>query len=221
MAKYYSRSRLVVFDNDDTLCNTLDVILAAAGLNPEDFTDYHTELNPEIGLAGMRRLEQAFLREDLYGLIEYDPSVKRMDEIVKLGAPVYIESNTVSQKIGEIRRQQLLSHIPALQAESIHMNVITQEQSLQKVIPKNTFIFVDDSPYNVAISTAEINIMRARRWNITKKARRMVASKRVIWLPDLDKIIDMICELLLLRIREDELRAQDVSMNTNRPYLFG
>lgn len=221
MLKAKPRSKLAVFDNDDVLCDFLDPMLMAAGIEPERFLDYHTELNDGISAADVARLRAAFLNLALYDQIVYDPEIERLGELIELGGEIGIASNTARADIGEIRRRQILERVPMLRTEDICMNVITQEQNLQKTIPPNTFIFVDDSPYNIATSTAELNIMRTRRWNVTEKARRMVADKRVIWRPSLGAIIDTVRELLIVRIREDEQQSNSLEMPTRRPFLRG
>ena len=74
------------------------------------------------------------------------------------------------------------------------MNVVNDFKS--KILPKDTYIFVDDSPYNISKSNAVYNIMIKRPWNISNEANELLKNTSVIMCDSLNEVIDTIENIL-------------------------
>ena len=83
-------------------------------------------------------------------------------------------SNCSTRPIADVKMEQAVKVLD-LPEERIHMNVIDMyTQSLQKKLPDDMFIFVDDSPHNIVMSKAAHRIMPARRHNANRMVKGMI-----------------------------------------------
>lgn len=70
------------------------------------------------------------------------------------------------------------------------------ENATKKNIDKNAYIFVDDSPHNVSLSSAKYNIMIQTPWNQSASAKQLIKNKNVIFCKNLNEAIDVIEHLI-------------------------
>ena len=95
-----------------------------------------------------------------------------------------------------LKKTQLLS-VVNIPEENIKCNIIDHSKAMRKEIDKDTDILVEDSPYNIAISPAKINIVINHPWNLSKEANDMMKSKNIIrfnTLKEANKYIYKICK---------------------------
>lgn len=126
--------------------------------------------------------------------MNFYPGIERIDS---LNANVFINSNSCSKRAIELKRTQL-QQILKIPAENYRFNFIRLGDHRPKNITANTFIFIDDSPYNLIKSDAIYNIALKKPYNTTEKVLKLIAdhNKNVIFCDTLNNIIDTI-EMLL------------------------
>lgn len=178
--------RIVVVDMDDTLCDCTGEVAKLAGVDPARITDFHTEECASLSSEECKRLRALFDGDEYLRTVPFYPEAKQV--IVQLreagGNPIII-SNTPSKTSAAIKIELLLSEIEDLREQDIIINVITPETRFEKRLPDKTFLLLDDSPYNVSGSTAAANIMNLKPYNVTPKAKELVAGKFVWYGNDL------------------------------------
>ena len=81
--------------------------------------------------------------------------------------------------------------------ENIIINVLDNKEKIkEKRIAKDTYIFVDDSPYNILTSDAVYNFMLKQPWNQTEEAQKLISHKNVEFFDNFSEIIHRIQELI-------------------------
>ena len=185
----------IVFDIDDILWNLNERASSLANVYYDRLITYRIEDNYILSDEEKARMHDTYNRTDLFENINFNPGV---EEINDLNADIYINSNVYSHDVTELKRQQLrkILNIPD---DHYIFNLITPSTSqTPKRISSDTFIFVDDSPYNIIKSDAAYNIMIKKPWNISLQAMELYskAHKNIIFCDDLYDVIDTIKQLL-------------------------
>ena len=118
-----------------------------------------------------------------------------IDRVLSLNAEVFINSNCYTQAISDVKREQL--HAMGFDDAHIKLNIVSEknEEGI-KTVGEEVFIFVDDSPYNIANSKAKHNIMLTRPWNTSEDGQTIIGNKKVIYCNTLNEIMDNVERLL-------------------------
>lgn len=168
-----SESLEIVYDVDDVLWPLVDRVFARLGIPLEKETDYDFKLNPVFTDKEKQDILAGFSDPHTFDEMNFYPNLPEILQVEKLGAKVFINSNSYSSEIIERKREQLQKQLPDFPSERLTFNLITG-QADKKQIRSNTFVFVDDSPYNIALSNALVNILPRKNWNTTKAARQLM-----------------------------------------------
>jgi hypothetical protein len=180
----------VVFDVDDILWDLNRKAAKLAGISYNDIITFSLNENPLLTDDEKIRLKSVYGSEELFKNIEW---FKNIDRINHLNADVHICSNILNLAVADIKRKQI-HQVLDISDNNIHLNFVTNGKVKQ--IPDDTFIFVDDSPYNILDSTAEHNIMLERPWNVSENGIAILGGKPRMMFKHFDSIIDCI-EVLL------------------------
>ena len=167
---------LTIFDMDDVMYYLNKKVSRIKGIPEWKFTQFNVFDNPNLTADEKDRVLAAYKETDTYRDIDFiQPVIDLINHVCHEYPehPTHIISNSSTQDIADVKMEQLIKVLD-LPEDRIHMNVINiNTQSLQKKMPDDMFIFVDDSPHNIVMSKAAHRIMPARRHN----ANRMVNGK--------------------------------------------
>lgn len=186
----------VVYDCDDVLWDLNTHVALLKGIDPNCLVNFAMLENEALTMSERKAMLAGFRDAKSFVDIKFYDGADRILEAEELGATVMINSNAYNEAIAELKREQLTKLLPEMTPEKMRINVIDPDGACHKKIEKDLFIFVDDSPFNVALSEAKINIMPRRLWNVTPKAKEIVRGKNVVWIDDLTKINQFVRETL-------------------------
>lgn len=178
----------IVYDVDDILWPLSRKIAKVCNVSYDHLTaNYRIHENTFLTPMEQKTIIEAFSDPHIFEDIKFFPEVEDILLPRELGVKVSINSNNLSAEIAKLKKEQLLSAIPGLSADDLHFNVISY--SKEKVFSSPMTILIDDSPYNIQISPALLNIMPQNiAWSCNYLAKQMTAEKPVLWLPDLEEI---------------------------------
>ncbi len=186
----------VVYDCDDVLWDLNTHVANLKGIDPNCLVNFAMLENEALTMPERRAMLDGFRDAASFVDIKFYDGANEILRAEELGATVMINSNAYNAEIAELKRQQLARLLPEMAPEKMRINVIDPDGACHKEIERDLFIFVDDSPFNIALSEAKINIMPTRLWNVTPKAEEIVREKNVIWIDDLTKINQFVRETL-------------------------
>lgn len=186
----------VVYDCDDVLWDLNTHVANLKGIDPNCLVNFAMLENEALTMPERRAMLDGFRDAASFVDIKFYEGANEILHAEELGATVMINSNAYNAEIAELKRQQLTRLLPEMAPEKMRINVIDPDGACHKEIERDLFIFVDDSPFNIALSEAKINIMPTRLWNVTPKAKEIVREKNVIWIDDLTKINQFVHETL-------------------------
>lgn len=152
----------VVFDLDDTLWPLNKKAAAMAKIELSKLTNFVVEDNILLTSNEKRRLLEVYNSIDLWKDIQYEPKATEIYKLEELNAKVYINSNCLTQEIADFKRS-FLSDVFNLPQNQIILNVVSCPRDKRMI--DNMFIFADDSPFNIAKSTAKYNLVPNKAWN--------------------------------------------------------
>lgn len=180
----------IIFDIDDILWGLNERAAKMANLEYEKLTSFSVPLNKNLTKEEAKILTSVYENPSLFENIIWFNGIERIDS---LPADVHIVSNIFQKEVDTLKRTQLHS-VLNIPDEKIHLNLVTD--ATKKTIPEDTYIFVDDSPYNIAASPAKHNIMLKRPWNQSENGKQIIGDKPVKMFDTLNEIIDYIETLL-------------------------
>lgn len=168
---------LTIFDMDDVMHYLNRKVARIKKIDEKKFTMYSIFDNPNMTAEEKELMTRAYQETDTYRDIEFiQPVIDLINHVYHEYPehPVHIVSNCCTRPIADIKMEQVIKVLD-LPEERIHMNVIdVYTQSLQKKLPDDMFIFVDDSPHNIVMSEAVHRIMPARRYNANCVVKGMI-----------------------------------------------
>lgn len=186
------KNKIVVFDFDDILWALNRKMTAMTGIDYEKLHVYsilENQLLPEIE---RNAAYAVYTGHELFENIEWYDGIERINT---LNADVRINSNSLNEKAAELKRTQL-KQVLNLSDDKIIIHNVKDEK--KKTMIEDTFILVDDSPYNIAKSTAQFNIVLKQPWNTSPEMQKLMRQNRkgYIYCDSLAHIIDLV-EMLL------------------------
>lgn len=180
--------KLVIFDCDDILWGLNEKVSNETGVDYTELVTFSIDENPYLTDSDKRLVSAMYHSAELFEDMKFYEGVERLKDI---NARVIINSNSMSQAAADMKRIQLKA-ATGLSDDQIVINVITPDNCKKKTIPEETFIFVDDSPHNVAMSPARYNIMMYKPWNSTREAFKEIEGKECERWSSLNEIIDRV-----------------------------
>ena len=180
----------VVFDMDDTLWSLNEKAVELANIDYNKLITFMINDNPLLTDEEKENLMKVYMSPDLFKNVNWFEGIERIND---LNADVHINSNIFSTNVDNIKRVQL-HDVLRITDDKIHLNLVTDAKN--KPIDNDTFIFVDDSPYNIINSPAPYNLMLKRPWNTSDEAKIVLGNKPIHMFDSLNEIIDYIETLL-------------------------
>lgn len=182
----------IIFDVDDVLWPLVDRVFAKLNIPLEKETDFNFQANPVFTDQEKANIMDGFCNPETFNQMNFYPGLQELLRPEELGAKVFINSNSYNEAIAERKRQQLLHQLPNFPESRLTLNVISGHANKKRIRP-HAFIFVDDSPYNIALSDALINILPIKPWNDTDAARQQMSeSGGMIVEPVLEKLQEIV-----------------------------
>lgn len=208
-AKLHQEQPVIVYDVDDILWPLIHYVAKRGGIDPARSTAiYSIYDNPQLTRAEQDYLVASFAEASVFENIPFYPGTAEILRPQELGAIVKINSNSFSERIAELKTMQLLAAIPGLKPEQIQMNIIDHSNAHRKPLDPTTTVLIDDSPKNVRLSPALINVMpRNITWSYCADAVQTVCGKRVVWKPNLLQINQFVYQLTACIMRGGPCRA--------------
>lgn len=167
---------IIVYDVDDVLWGLTKKVYKILHLPYEKQITYQVRENPLLSHAEQTNIMNAYADAETFSRIKFYPGTEQILQPEQFGTKVLIHSNCYSEAIAQNKLRALRKILPDMPASQIHMNVIDLSIN-HKHIKDQVFIFVDDSPYNIATSHANINILPREPWNILPEAQRIACGK--------------------------------------------
>lgn len=185
---------LVVYDIDDVTWLLEKAIADDLGIDLDRFlSTFSVRDNAALTSEEREKIIAAFGNAKYFENIQFMPGVENVLAPEELGAKVMFNSNAFSERIGELKKEQILAAVPGLKPEQVQINIISYGTTHKKELNPATTILVDDSPFNIALSPALINVMPAwMPWSYSSEALTQMVDKPVAWRDTLDEINDFV-----------------------------
>lgn len=190
---------LVVFDCDDFLWKMMRRIVLHLGLDFQTATAvFAIRENKLLTPAQQDAILAAFADERYFRNIVFEPGIADILKVCELGAEVKINSNAFTEQVAEAKFYSLLAVVPELKPSQIQMNIVSAGPSAQrKTMDPRTTILGDDSPYNIALSPALLDIVpKDMPWSISPKAMEIMRGKRVFCAENLEHTNQLIYQVV-------------------------
>jgi len=182
---------LIVYDVDD-ICHAQGKRIADdLEFDLADWTSFYIERIPRFSDDLKKRARAALSDEKYFRDIEFYDGVEDILRPEELDPRVEVVFNTKTgtREGADLKLRQLMEKIPGLTSDKITSTIYENtNETRYKDIPKNTFVFVDDSPYNLGMSPAEINVTMIKPWNTSPEGLNLIKGKNVIMFPTLLQI---------------------------------
>lgn len=188
----------IVYDVDDVLWSLLRRVTGRLGIDYEKASRiFKINENTALSPREQEAIFAAFGDATMFEEIEFLAGAEEILRPRELGAVVKIKSNSFSTRIAELKTTQLLAHIPGLAPEDLMMPAIDgKTETYQKKFDETMTILVEDSPYNVALSHALVNVMPGgMAWSVGPAATKIIGDKPVVWRDNLVEINRFIYDL--------------------------
>ena len=153
---------IVVFDLDDTLWNLNEKACKIAGVDYNKIKNFKLHENPLLTDSEKDKLWELYQNPILWKDLEWLDGAKDIKDLESDEVEVWLVSNCLNINVEQFKRS-ILSKELGLPDNRIMLNVKVSVGD--KKMPENTYIFVDDSPYNLNDSTAKYKIIPDRPWN--------------------------------------------------------
>lgn len=189
--------QLVVFDVDSTLWDFGAAVERATGIDRAIFyASYNFRENPHLDQRQIANLIRIFEDPEFFSqmtLYSDAPDIMRIEE---LGVKIAIDSNCMNSEVAKVKRALLPRQIPGLDPKLIFLHDLAGGHDQPKNLHSRALILVEDSPYNVAKSTALFNIFKKIPWNQSEEAKKLTQLKPVVSFDTIGEITDYIYDSL-------------------------
>lgn len=183
----------VVFDIDDTSWGLNERVCSLLGIDINDITDFYIKNNSKLTSEQKQQLIVNYSDESIFENIVWYDGFTDIFELESLGCEVYINSNCNTVGVKNAKYQQLIEDLQ-FPVNRVILNIVSDPKD--KVLDDDIFILVDDSPFNIAKSTAKYNIALTKPWNTSESGLEIIGDKKVIYCNSFIDIIDTVRELL-------------------------
>lgn len=202
MIEYANQGRIMqrkaVFDIDDVAWDLSGKVAKNVGVDYADLIDFHILQNERLTMEQRLAVNDYYRDREIFRDMQFYPGFDQVMDLQLIGAIVQMNSNSFSEEVRDDKIPQVTAAAPGVGRENLRFNVVNEKTTLKKRFDDDTYVLVDDSPYNIAISPAVWNIMPRVPWNQTPKAHEIVKDKTVIYVPagDFRIIIRLVANLL-------------------------
>lgn len=183
---------------DDTLWSLNKRICQHTGIPYEKIITFSIHENPLLTESEKQMTLSSYGNTTMFENIEWFDGVSQLNDMIHdENINVFINSNSTNETCSNLKRRQI-HEILDIPDDHIIINAIGSKKKnvIQKTIDSDTYIFVDDSPHNIAMSPAKYNIMMKTPWNQSDAGKDTVKDKNVIYCDDFNHVLKTIYEIL-------------------------
>lgn len=193
-----TESKLVVFDIDDVTWDGQGRVAERFNIPFESLVEFRILENHSLTYRQRLSINEFYRMPEYYENIKFYDGFADIMELESAGARLQFCSNQFTQEGVDSKVSQILAAVPSVRPEIFHFNIVDGHTTIKKKYPDESFIVIDDNPYSIAKSPAPHNIMPILPWTQTPKAKAMVATKNVYYVPkgDLPAIYSLVRKLL-------------------------
>ncbi len=185
--------RLVIFDIDDTAWGLNDRICNMLGIDINNIKSFYIKHNTELSEYQKEQLLNKYSDPEIFKDIEWYDGFTEIFKLEQLDCEVIINSNCNSQDVKDAKHYELVDKL-GFSDEKVILNVINDPK--HKEMHSDVFILVDDSPFNLAKSTALYNIALRKPWNTSEQGAEIIGDKKVIFCDTFKEILNITKKLL-------------------------
>lgn len=181
------KKRKIVFDVDDVLWGFNERVSEMTGIPMKALVTYNINKNPTLTDKERKKIIDCYGSSETFKRIEWYDGVLDLLKLENNGYEVYINTNSLTDEIGELKRKQLKS-VLALSDSRMSFNTISNPE--HKSIDDDVYYFVDDSPHNIEKSNAEVNIVINKPWNTSENGVSIMKGKNIVRFDTLRQVLD-------------------------------
>ena len=184
--------RNIVFDLDDTLWHLNKRASELTGIDFNKLKTFVTRENPLLTEEEKTILLDIYANPILWEKIEWIDGAKSIYSFEQLADDIriYIISNCMNQQVADYKRSFLSKEL-GIPDNQIILNVSIGAK--KKKMIDNVYIFVDDSPYNIADSKAKYTIIPNKPWNQNVEN----SNTKLLRIDDFNDILNVVKFLIL------------------------
>lgn len=183
----------ITYDVDDVCWDFVGRLCERLGIQYCNWTSFYVSENTNFSPELVQRACDLLVDESLYYDMEfYDGIEDILRPWYDLGVKVNFNSNSPTQAMIDLKREQLKAAVPGLRDEDMTFNLIIPNQPSFKTLGDHTIVFVDDTPYHMLGSTARFNIMPKCPWNTSPEGLRILSNRSVTKLDNLRQINEFV-----------------------------
>lgn len=189
-----SSKKEAIIDVDDILWGLNEKVAYVLGYDINKITNFSIRKCDLIDEKTQSKIISLYSNPEIFKNMKFYEGVE--DLILRLedtGVHGIICSNCMSKSVAILKTEQLLKKITGLQEEQIQMNIISEKTHDKKKMKKRIWTLMDDSPYNIALSDAELKIMLPHPWNQSPAGKETCKNANPIIIPTFKEALDYIC----------------------------
>lgn len=195
----------ITYDIDDTLWDLNGRICKKHNININKIKRFKIKENESLTEREKAILLSEYSNSNIFENIEWYNGIERITNVEKLSTnnvkiQVWVHSNSFSQEIADLKLKQIKDKV-SIPKNRIILDTINVSKAGRKNINIDNFILIDDSPYTVKDSQAEINMSLATPWITSKYATEIIGNKDLIIKNNLIEVINEIHELVYNKIK--------------------
>lgn len=185
--------RLVIFDIDDTAWGLNNKICSMFGIDINSIESFYIKNNSKLSEYQKEQLLSKYSDPEIFKNIEWYDGFTEIFDLEQLDCEVLINSNCNSQDIKNAKHYELVDKL-GFNDDKVILNVIDDPKN--KSMHSDVFILVDDSPFNLAKSTAMYNIALRKPWNTSEQGAEIIGDKKVIFCDTFRDVLSTVTKIL-------------------------
>lgn len=185
--------RLVIFDIDDTAWGLNNKICSMFDIDINSIESFYIKNNSKLSEYQKEQLLSKYSDPEIFKNIEWYDGFTEIFDLEQLDCEVLINSNCNSQDIKNAKHYELVDKL-GFDDDKVILNVIDDPKN--KTMHSDAFILVDDSPFNLAKSTAIYNIALRKPWNTSEQGAETIGYKKVIFCDTFRDVLSTVTKIL-------------------------
>ena len=186
----------IVYDVDDVLWGLNKRVADKIGIDENKITHFVIKDNYLLSKKEQEAIINEYHNNKTFENIEWYDGIEEILKPKEFGIDILINSNCLTNEMVELKTEQLLDIID-IEKEKIKCNLIDTSTATKKKIDEDTDILVEDSPFNISISPAKLNILINHPWNMSEHAIELIKNKNVVRVNSLKEANEYIYNLCI------------------------
>lgn len=188
-----SKLREVVFDIDDTAWALNKRVCDKLGININSLQCFSISKNDSISDKQKDAVMKMYASGETFNNIDWYDGFTTIFDLEQYNCRVSINSNCISQEVKDVKHHEIVDKL-RFNDDRVILNVVGDPKN--KHIGKDIFILVDDSPFNLAKSSAKYRIALRAPWNTSENAKEILGDIDIIYCDTFNEIKNTVISLL-------------------------